>query len=323
MTADLSSLHTVRVHDSMRSQARAGERVAAVRAAQIDPSLHYRSARQADLWWRVHTAHAPQNSGGPLEIYRRIATSAALGDGPVGVIGVGAGGGEKEALVVQACAAQDANLHYIPIDVGLELALRSADAGAGLGITVSPVVGDVVAMAGADRWLTELAPAKRRLVTAYGITPNISPDSLFPRLHEMAGASGELLISANLLTSWEEVLPQYDNPQTAEWLWQLVLDWGLAPLLGPIRFEVSEVSGIPAVVALAEWGTDAQIELDGEFVQVCAGQPLRLFTSRRFTEELFSATCEAHGFEVRESFVDPSGQEGVWRVCPSTPAERT
>lgn len=317
----LGGLEVVRVHSSMRSQALAGTRARALRLGEVDPSMHYRSAYQADLWWRVHQTFAPQQQAGPLGIYEDIAAAVGADCGDAVVVAVGAGGGEKEALVVRACAATGTELRYIPIDVGLELALRSAEAAAGLDVPALPVVGDITAMNDTDAWMQQIADGRKRLITAYGITPNIDPDVLLGRLGGLIGPRGEALVSANLLTSWEDVLPQYDNGPTRQWLWQLVVDWGLADLLTPVRFEVTEVRGIPAVIAVADWIADDRIEIDNEVVPVTAGQPLRLFTSRRFTPELFTETCARAGFDVIETHLDPSGQEGVWRLQWSLPPE--
>lgn len=317
----MGGLELVRVHSSMRSQALAGTRAQAIRSGEVDPSLHYRSAYQADLWWRVHKAFAPQRGDRPLRIYDDMAQAVAADYDDVVVVAVGAGGGEKEALVVHACATRGADLMYIPIDVGLELALRSAEAAAGFDIPALPVVGDITAMTDAEEWMQQMTGARNRLVTAYGITPNIAPEPLLGRLGGLAGSHGEVLVSANLLTQWEEVLPQYDNGPTSQWLWQLVVDWGLADLLTPLRFEETEVGGIPAVVAVADWIADTEIEIDDDMVAVTAGEPLRLFTSRRYTPELFGETCSKAGLNVVATYLDPSGQEGVWRVRPLLPAE--
>lgn len=290
----------------------------------LDPAVHYLTPAQADLWWRVHREHAPGSDQGVLPCYRDAAAAAVRHlPGDVVVVGLGAGGGEKEAAVVEAVVANrpSRDVCFVAVDVGLELALRSVEAIAQMGVRADPVVGDMLAMSELGGWLDERYPRHRRLVTGFGITPNVRPGELWPLIGSVAGAQGLALVSANLFTSWSEILPQYDNPETAEWLGQVVVDWGLQGHLSPVRFEASTVDGVPAVVAVCTWLRDVVVTLDGTAVPVAAGSDLRLFFSLRFTPEQVRALAFTQGWKVEGEFVGAGGQEGVWLLRRSLPAE--
>lgn len=326
---------SVLIHSSMRGDA-SGARARGIHAGELNPSWHYRSFHQAHLWLQVHQAHAPQGDTGVLGIYSEAAAAtAATAARRLDVVAVASGGGEKEALVVAALVDHGYAVHYFPVDISVELALRSAETADQAGLVCTPIAGDISAMPDFPGWLeahrdssagVDVAQAESdstvaTVVTAFGITPNMHPQVLFPWLRGLLGSHGELLISANLFTSWPEILPQYDNPETAEWLRQLLVDWGIASLLSPVRFTAEDVDGIPAVIASADWLADRSWQFDGEEIDVRAGDRLQIFFSLRFTPELFAATCESHGLVVVEEFIDELAGEGVWRVRALLPAE--
>lgn len=329
------TLRPVLIHSSLRVDD-ADVRARSLSSGQVDPSLHYRSFYQAQLWWQVHQAHAPSGDRGVLDIYAKAAAAtAARAAGQLNLVAVASGGGEKEGTLVSALVAQGNDVHYIPVDISVELALRSAEGADQGGLACTPIAGDISAMADFRAWLdaqpgastrdeypgAEVRAATATVVTAFGITPNMRPQVLFPWLRALVGAEDELLISANLLTSWQEILPQYDNPETATWLRQLFVDWGVASSLSSITFRVGDVDGIPAVIASAYWLTDQRWQSGAGEQHEPAGAELRVFFSLRFTPELFAATCEEFGLQVVDEFIDESSGEGVWRVRALLPAE--
>lgn len=146
-------MRSVLIHSSLRADD-ADVRARCLSSGQVDPSLHYRSFHQAQLWWQVHQAHAPKGDRGVLGIYTMAASATASGAARrLHVVAVASGGGEKEATLVRALVEQGSDVHYFPVDISVELALRSAEGAERGGLACTPIAGDISAMPDFRGWL--------------------------------------------------------------------------------------------------------------------------------------------------------------------------
>lgn len=319
------SSRTVLIHPSFRADALRERRLNSLRSSAIDPGFHYAGVRQADLWLKVHRAHAPGSIDPDFErIYRNLADDVArtLHGRAVHVIGLGPGGGEKEAWVLQALERRGCRLRYTPVDISPELALQSAEAAeSSADCSTFPVVGDLSMLTEQPDWLG--ASDETRLYTAFGLTPNFRPSTLFGALRSVLRQQDYLLISANLAPAIDDdeadyrracisIIGQYDNRETREWLREVLIEWGLAPMLSEPVFELGEIEGIGGFFANSQWLADARFELDGEEFSVAAGDRLRLFFSLRYTHRRLPDKLSQYGLRIDHGYVASNGQEGVY-----------
>jgi len=315
----------------MRSEAQRILRRKSLQEGKIHHGFHYQGAKQAELWLEVHRKHAPLSRRSDfIEIFHRLSSRVAegLAGKSVHVIGLGPGGGEKEAWLLAALHAHKCALRYTPIDTSLELALLSAE-------TATPHVGGkTFPIAGDLSLLTELRarlecfPAEEvRVFTAYGIAPNFAPAELFGGLQSVLRPQDLLLLSANLAPgasadvldadyhfSCKQLLPQYDNPETTRWLSQILVDWGISKELSEPCFEIEHIGEIKGLFAHCEWLKDSSFLWEGAPFTARAGDKVRLFFSLRYTPDRLKKTLEAHGMNLRDGQITSCGQEGVWRV---------
>ncbi len=327
----MSSLRPAWIHSSLRAGELGKKRLDSLLRGEVDHGFHYQGVKQAELWLEVHRRHAPLSADPSFaEIFRAISSETAegLAGQAVHVIGLGPGGGEKEAWLLEALQAAGCRLRYTPIDASLELALLSADVALPFVETeILPVAGDLSLLEELPAWLEHYPEEEIRVYTAFGLTPNFLPSQIFPGLSGVLRGQDILLLSANLApvgvedgseeayrAACEGILPQYDNPETKAWLRQILVDWGIAANLGEPRFQVEPLEKILGFAAHCAWLCDVGFSWEGRGFQARQGDRLRLFFSLRYTLGRLAEVLKIYGLALGQGHVTDCGQEGVWRV---------
>lgn len=321
------------IHDSLREGAHRQRRADSLRSGAIDHGFHYLGAQQAALWQAVHRCHAPHFADNSFAAMYRAefgAVAVELVGRPVHVIGLGAGGGEKEAWLLEGLRQQGCHVRYTPVDTSLELALFSADVAAPyVHDDMVPVVGNLLLLNELPDWLARYPQEEARIYTAFGLTPNFLPSQIFSALGACLREQDYLFLNANLApviagddslagyrAACAAVLPQYDNRETRTWLRQILVDWDIARHLSEPEFTVAPVEGILGFVAHARWLSDVTFPWEGADFRAREGERLRLFFSLRYTPVLLAETLALHGMLLGRGQMTANGQEGVWRVGP-------
>jgi L-histidine N-alpha-methyltransferase len=335
MTRQALSLDVVRIHGSLRASHQRVLRRAALESGVLDPSFHYQSVRQSELWMEVHRRHAPAAVDPSfMRIFQQVAESlsVAVAGRAVHVLGLGAGGGEKESLILQILRESGCTVRYTPIDVSVELALASAEVALPfVEGPIVPVAADLRSLAQTDANLLFETSAEVRLVTAFGLLPNFVPSEIFRLLSNLLRPGDLLAVSANLAPAGnladasaavdfkqcyekacQRIVPQYDNAETRRWLRQVLVDWGLDSLLGETCFGLEWLEDVLGICARCDWKTKSPLRWEGTLVEFDAAQMLRLFFSLRYTPEILTQKMRMHGFCIRQGFCTPCGEEGVW-----------
>jgi len=312
---DASEPVPVWIHPSRWPEAVAEKRRRGLADGVVPAEFLYAGLRQSQLWLEVARHHVPPG----LDVFYQE-TFDAWGPhlreaGSCHLVGLGVGSGIKEGWLQERVAAR----RFTPVDVSVDLALLAArhlrwmvrD-------TPRPLVADLAALPEIPRWLESFDSGERRLLTAFGLTPNLDAEALDRFLAACLRPGDRLLVSANLLPpdGLGAVLPQYDNAETRRWLDELSVQWGLAGRLSPVRFRVEATDQETRILGEATWTEDADLNWDGHRVQVRRGDPLRVFSSRRYTPEQFRGRLERSGWERRAETVSRCGQEGLWDVAP-------
>jgi uncharacterized SAM-dependent methyltransferase len=320
---------------TVRADAVARRRDASLRSGTIDHFFHYQGLEQTQRWLAVHRAHAPRFIEPELdrpyrELAERIARLAPGSD----VVALGPGAGGKERLVLAALATAGALPRYLPVDASVELALLSADVAQDVAASpIVPLVGELGLAADLPDWLDRRWGERARIVTAFGVAPNVLPSRFFPDLASALRPHDWLLVSANLApiavntadddaayeAACARVAAQYDNAETLHWLSCILEDWDVARHLEPLTFSLERLEETNAFVAATRWRADTEFTWEGEPFAARAGERLQLFFSLRYTARRFEAQLSRHGLALEASAIDPTGQEGVWIVRRTTP----
>lgn len=310
------------VHSSQFPQNVRAALIDSLRSRRINHKFHYDSHKQAQKWLALHEAHSPaRNDSDCLRIYDEAFRDVARRGGKnVHLIGLGCGGGQKEARLLTLWKGQGAAMAYSPCDVSLPLVLTARTAVSKLvdADKCWPVVCDLAeAEDGADLFRNTGA---KRVVTFFGMIPNFEPHVILPRLRSVLRAGDLLLFSANLapgenyVAGVQKILPQYDNDLTKDWLITLLLDLGVERGDGELVFAIEEGNGkgYLRVVANFEFRKACKIRIGDEQIRFDAGERIRLLFSYRYQPKQIVEMLKGEGIVVVENWITKSGEEGVF-----------
>jgi uncharacterized SAM-dependent methyltransferase len=318
-------LANVTIHSSQFPENVRRELLHSLRARHVNHKFHYDSYKQAQKWLALHEAYSPSRTDPSCRAMYDLSFAAAarrVRAAEVQVIGLGCGGGQKDARLLRLLAGQGKDVSYRPCDVSLALALtaRQAALEAVGDLPCDPLVCDLALADDLDAVFSppgDTRPA--RLITFFGMIPNFEPELILPRLAGLVRGGDWLLLSANLApgpdyaAGAQRILPGYDNPLTRDWLTMFLFDLGFAPEDGAVRFAVEDSpAGFKRVAADFCLTRRRALAVDGEPFAFGAGDEIRLFFSYRYTPDRIRALLQRHQLEAREQWVAPSGEEGVF-----------
>ena len=321
MTSETASItvHASQFPENVQRGLREG-----LRARRIAPKYLYESRQQARKWLALHEAFSPSRTDPEASaIYARSFAAAAgvMGQNAARLIGLGCGGGQKEARLLGLLAQKVNELSYTPCDGSLALLLASVREAqtAAPGAPCHPLLCDLGA---AEDWaevFDQLDPRMaQRLYTFFGMIPNFEPDDALRRLAALLRPGDLLLLSANLAPGPDyaagvrRVFPGYDNRETRDWLMAFVTDLGIEPDDGAVEFSIEEAAGLRRIAADFRFLRNRSLMVDGERFDFGRGELLRLFFSYRYTPERAGRLLRAWQVEVLDQWITPSEEEGVF-----------
>lgn len=323
-TVAKTTIHASQFPDAIRRALRDS-----LRSRRINPKFHYESVKQVGKWLALHQACSPSRAeascGRAYELGFEAA-AARLAGPRIHLVGLGCGGGRKDAALLRRLHAPGREVFYTPVDVSLAMVLEGWQS-AMAEIPESnclPLVCDLAATEDLAAVLEEPRAARAaRIYTFFGMIPNFEPGTILPRLGALVRAKDLLLFSANLAPGADyaagvrHILPQYDNALTRDWLITLLLDLGVEATDGAMRFCVEadpEGKGLERVAAYFDFAHPRCLKVEGERFAFEPGDSLRLFFSYRYTPEKVRAALAPQGLQVLAQWLADSGEEGVFLV---------
>jgi len=300
-----------------------------LRTRRVNHKFHYDSVKQTQKWLRLHQAYSPSRTDEDCaatydrsfaEVCGRISAQR------VHLIGLGCGGGQKDARLLKLLAGKGVELSYTPSDVSTAMVLVARQAA--LEVVPAeqcfPVVCDLATAEDLAALFEKTSPTDAaRLLSFFGMIPNFEPENILPLLASLVREKDFLLFSANLAPGpdYEQgvkrVLPLYDNELTRDWLVSFLINLGVQEESGNIEFTVdtSATHGdLKRIVAYFRFGKPVTIKLDDEQFEFRRDESIRLFFSYRHTPELVRGLLEPYGFSVLQQWITKSEEEGVFLV---------
>ena len=322
----MPSVVNVAIHASQFPENVRSDLLASLRTRQVNHKFHYDSVKQTQKWLALHQIYSPtRNDADCLAAYENgfAAATSQIQSPHVNVIGLGCGGGQKDTRLLRQLTAAGHTVSYAACDVAVAMVLVARQTA--LAVVPPdqcfPLVFDLAAADDLPAVLDQtLAPEAARLITFFGMIPNFEPEVILPRLASLIRPADVLLFSANLAPGPDytagvrQILPQYDNAPTREWLLTFLFDLGVERGDGELRFtiETDPVSGLQRVVGMFHFTRSCRIEIESDTFDFAAGSALRLFFSYRYTPGRVRAALVSHGLIVREQWITRSEEEGVF-----------
>ena len=314
----------VEIHPSQFPAAVHRDLLESLRTRRVNHKFHYDSAKQTLKWLALHQTHSPsRNDSDCAATYDRAFAAAVerIKARQIHVVGLGCGGGQKDARLLAQLRAQGSQVSYTPSDVSVAMVLVAREAALPVvgDENCSPLVCDLATTEDLPATLsTHHAPRTTRLVTFFGMIPNFEPDDILPKLASLVRPEDWLLFSANLApgadyaAGVQKILPQYDNEQTRDWLITFLLDLGVEHNDGDLRFGIEEIGGLKRVVARFHFARPRTIQVESEKSDFQPGEALQFFFSHRYTPERVRLALAGHGLDVCAQWMTKSEEEGVF-----------
>jgi L-histidine Nalpha-methyltransferase len=326
------SLAQVTVHSSQFPENVRRDLLQSLRTRQVNHKFHYDSVRQTHKWLVLHQAYSPSRTDPQCAAIYDCAFAAAVARMPSGcvhVIGLGCGGGQKDSRLLGRLNAPATERFYTPCDVSSAMVLVARRAALELipDQNCLPLVCDLATVEEFEPLMDAQAVSNAaRLITFFGMIPNFEPELIVPRLAGLVRSGDVLLFSANLApgpdyaAGVKRVLPLYDNELTRDWLITFLLDLGVEQNDGNIEFSIEEnaqAMGLQRITATFRFTRRRELHVDGEAFLFNPGDGIRLFFSYRHTPALVSSLLGRFALTVREQWISPAQDEGVFLVAKS------
>ena len=301
--------------------------LASLRTRQVNHKFHYDSVRQTQKWLALHQAYSPsRNDADGRAVYEQgfAAVAAQIKSLRVHVIGLGCGGGQKDTCLLTLLKSRGKEVFYTPCDVSTAMVLTARQTALAIlrEEDIRPFVCD---LATANDLCKALVTRHTSLVTFFGMIPNFEPQIILPKLASLVRPKDFLLFSANLApgknyaAGVKQILPQYDNPPTRDWLMTFLLGVGVECNDGRLGFKIEDAKAVrlKRIVADFRFARPRRIKIGGAGFEFRRGECVRLFFSYRYTPERVRAVLDEYGLEVRGQWIAQSGEEGVFFCCNS------
>jgi L-histidine Nalpha-methyltransferase len=324
----MKSIANVAIHASQFPEKVRHDLLASLRSRQVNHKFHYDSVKQTQKWLALHQVYSPSRNDADCTATYDRAFAEAVGKitaKRVHVVGLGCGGGQKDTRLLKLLKARVRETCYTPCDVSTAMVLVAREAALKVlpGTKCFPLVADLAA---ADDLPVVMAKqnssGSARLITFFGMIPNFEPQLILPKLASLVRRGDSLLFSANLApgrhyaAGMRQILPQYDNAPTREWLLTFLLDLGVERGDGKLNFKVeSGTGGLKRIIARFHFARAVRFQIESETFEFRSGESLRLFFSYRYTPARVSQQLARHGLKVLDQWITQSGEEGVFLCC--------
>jgi L-histidine Nalpha-methyltransferase len=315
----------ISIHESQFPENVRRDLLESLRTRKINHKFHYDSVKQTQKWLALHQIYSPtRNDENCREIYQKSFESAVvkIKSKSVYVIGLGCGGGQKDARLLKLLKARGKEIFYMPCDVSSAMVLTARQTALAV-LPEENCFPFVCDLATADDlpavFDSRFTIHDSRIATFFGMIPNFEPQDILPKLVSLIHRKDFLLFSANLApgknyaAGVEKVLPQYDNAPTRDWLMTFLLDLGVKKSDGQLKFTIETGGfGLKRIVARFHFTRARRIEIESERFEFRAGDSIQLFFSYRYTPERVCKILTSHKFKVCEQWIAKSEEEGVF-----------
>ena len=317
----MSAIANVTIHESQFPESVRRDLLESLRSRKINQKFHYDSVKQTQKWLALHQIYSPsRNDENVRAIYEQgfAAAAAKIKSKSVHVVGLGCGGGQKDMRLLKLLKSRGKKIFYTPCDVSSAMVLtaRQTALAALPERNCFPFVCDLVTVANLQNFLVARHPS---LVTFFGMIPNFEPQEILPKLASLIRPKDFLLFSANLApgknyaVGMKKILPQYDNPQTREWLMTFLFGLGVEKKEGKLKFTIEGGGfGLKRIVARFHFIRARRIEIESEKFEFHRGESIRLFFSYRYLSERVRKILARHKLKICGQWIAESGEEGVF-----------
>jgi uncharacterized SAM-dependent methyltransferase len=281
----------------------AEEFVSSFRQRRLAEKFFYWFPLSVRAWLALCSDGAYRNYVRSRSLIARSADDLArhFSPGPLEVLSLGAGQGDKDLLLLEALRARGVRLAYVPVDTSqalLELACRGALAA---GLAAQGIKADFTK----PDHLAALAPDPEtppRFVLLLGNT--LGAFDPIAQARQLRGLlrPGDLLLVDGELYGGESTLAGYDNPLNRRFAWAPLNAVGIRDPDGELVFEARDDARLPGLHLVAKHfraGRPVEALMGGEELRLEAGERLAMNHSYKYAPETLLRILADAGLAVR------------------------
>jgi len=269
----------------------ADEFVASFQTRRLEEKFFYWFPLSVRAWLALCSDGAYRNFVRSRSLIARSAAELAryTPPGPIQVMSLGAGQGDKDLILLDALRQQGRSVIYQPVDASqglLELACESALAA---GFPVQGIKADVTR----PDHLSALASRPETppgLVMMLGNTLGAFDPIATARALRALLRPGDLLLVDGELYSGSDTVAGYDNPLNRRFAWAPLHAVGIGEDDGDLRFEVRGDARLPGLHPLAKYfeaRRDVAARMGGETLVLARGERVEMNHSYKYAADSF------------------------------------
>jgi len=274
---------------------------------ELPASALYSPPSLARLWKKVHLGYSPFiHRPAVRKLYSQPAPllRSLLKKQPYHVVALGCAEGLKESVLLRKLPKP---YHLTTADTSLTMARIAARKLPAKRKTTRKL--DLTSHSCISRILRShsLSQPPTRLITLFGVLPNLDPLPLLRHLAKALRPFDLLLFSTNLAPGKNPrsgallILPQYNNPTTRRWLEAAASRYRPRLPQGHLAFQINSDPRQRSLARIeARWISSRSTKI--------------VFSSRRPTAPQVESWIQASGLRRLKRWIDPRGEEGVWLV---------
>ena len=291
------------IHALLTENDLADEFVSAFRARRLPEKFFYWFPLSVRAWLALCSDGAYRNFVRSRSLIAGAAPQLAglFPPGPLEVLSLGAGQGDKDLILLEALRAHGVRASYVPVDTSqalLEMACGGALA-AGL-----PALGIKADFTRADH-LQALAAepeSPRRLVLLIGNT--LGAFDPVAEAHELARLlrPGDALLVDGEIYAGERTIAGYDNPLNRRFAWAPLHAVGIRDADGELVFEAREDPRLPGLHLIPKHFRavrDVEAQMAGEAFSLARGERLQMNHSYKYAADTFLRILSDAGLAAR------------------------
>lgn len=277
--------------------------VASFRARRLAERFFYWFPLSVRAWLALCSDGAYRNFVRSRSLIAQSATDLAryMPPGPLEVLSLGSGQGDKDLLLLEALRGNGSRVSYVPVDTSQALLEMACGGALRAGF---PALGIKADFSRADH-LAALAPdpeSPPRLVMVVGNTLGA-----FDPIAEARALRGllrpqDLLIVDGELYAGAQTVAGYDNPLNRRFAWAPLAAVGIGEADGEIVFEDTDDQRLPGLHPLSKHfhaRRDVSAFLGGESLALNAGERVAMNHSYKYDEAAFLKLLTDAGLDVR------------------------